>query len=154
MQVPQRSSFLISLLINVILLTGCGLTDYFGRAEVALKEIETQMAQLPPYPDSTRIRSFRHLDLAESSLGFEYVSDASREQVYEHYESELTDRGWTKIQEGKFYDWGEDVGNYCYLFQNDDFHLYLLFYGDREMYGRDYSISMEWASGNKCPGEP
>jgi hypothetical protein len=141
--VPILTVLSIGLLITVLAVVGTWMGKPTGNHVLPL--VERELAQIHPPSDACPTAekvAFSKMNLAYA--GMTYATTLRYDELRDHYDHELTSRGWSACGEKPMRDWFRDLGGMSKTYCKGELTGNLQYAGERAGYGWDFAFSVGW----------
>lgn len=127
-----------SILGLLILLNAC---VALNKQEIEQKEnqIDYEFEQIPIMPSASFSFENRSGKSNNVLVNQKFVTNATFEEIYTFYDTELQNLGWEFIEQKPMLIWGKDYGGKCVFYTKDDLNLMLDYVGNAPDYTIDYA---------------
>ncbi len=116
-----------------------------NRDDAKLKELEQIAVSVPRFPQFRDIASDTSSASDDAGVYKYYSSAASYDEVKSFYFAELTQKGWSIVNEEPLYDWFRDYGGRSLEFRKQEFLIAIEYTGKKpDAESWNYAVSFVW----------
>lgn len=114
------------------------------KAASVLNTLEDEFKSVEPLPEARSCCYFATHKTSQALVTSKYSTSLPYAAIREHYDAELSRRGWIFYEEDETRDWGMDFGGKTARYCKGEFRASLEYAGERADYGWDYAFSVSW----------